>query len=145
MVLTSVNSIRQLAGVIDSSMNAAAPAAPAPKAQPAVVAPPAAPAAKAPAKPAGTAAAPRRRAEVAPPPRNDGAAGLRRMLAFVRDEYGLDLHGERFTSRQALIDGLTGGNTGLARGFGFPLIATAKDWSPARGRASRGICRAKRV
>jgi 3-oxoacyl-(acyl-carrier-protein) synthase/thioesterase domain-containing protein/acyl carrier protein len=101
--LTAVNSIRELAVVIDGSMNAT-PAAPSPKAQPALAAPPAA-AAKASAAPAsGT--APRRRTEVQPQPRTERAGGLGRMLAFVRDEYGLDLHGERFTSRQALIDHL---------------------------------------
>lgn len=105
--LTTVNSIRQLAAMIDSSMNAA-PAAPAPKAPPAAAAQPIPAAAKAPAAPAAAAAAPRRRAEAprpAPKPADD-AAGLRRMLAFVRDEYGLDLRGERFTSKQALIDHL---------------------------------------
>ena len=106
--LTSVNSIRELAGIIGGSMNEA-PAALAPKAPPAAAAQPApagAGAAKASAGPAGGGAAPRRRAEVQRQPRTDGAGGLGRMLAFVRDEYGLDLHGERFTSRQALIDHL---------------------------------------
>jgi 3-oxoacyl-(acyl-carrier-protein) synthase/thioesterase domain-containing protein/acyl carrier protein len=101
--LTAVNSIRELAVVIDGSMNTT-PVAPVAKAQPAVAAPPAA-AAKASVAPAsGT--APRRRTEVQPQPRTDRAGGLGRMLAFVRDEYGLDLHGERFASRQALIDHL---------------------------------------
>lgn len=105
--LTAVNSIRELSGVIGGSMNEA-PAAPVPKAQPTAVAQPAPPAAaKASAGPAGGGAAPRRRAEVQRQPRTDvGAGGLGRMLAFVRDEYGLDLHGERFTSKQALIDHL---------------------------------------
>lgn len=104
--LTAVNSIRELAGVIGGSMKEA-PAAPAPKAQPAAVAQPApAVAAKAPAGPAGKSVAPRRSAEVRRQPRPEGAEGLGRMLAFVRDEYGLDLHGERFASRQALIDHL---------------------------------------
>ncbi len=104
--LTSVNSIRELAGVIGGSMNEA-PAAPVPKAQPAAAAQPApVVAAKASAGPAAGRAAPRRRAEVQRQPRTDGAAGLGRMLAFIRDEYGLDLHGERFTSKQALIDHL---------------------------------------
>lgn len=102
--LTAVNSIRELAGVIGGSMNAA-PAASVPKAPPTAAAQPVA-AAKASAGPAGGAAAPRRRAEVQRQPRTDGAGGLGRMLAFVRDEYGLDLHGERFTSKQALIDHL---------------------------------------
>jgi 3-oxoacyl-(acyl-carrier-protein) synthase/thioesterase domain-containing protein/acyl carrier protein len=101
--LTAVNSIRELAVVIDGSMNTT-PVAPVPKTQPTVAAPPAA-AAKASAAPA-SGAAPRRRTEVQPQPRTDRAGGLGRMLAFVRDEYGLDLHGERFTSRQALIDHL---------------------------------------
>jgi 3-oxoacyl-(acyl-carrier-protein) synthase/thioesterase domain-containing protein/acyl carrier protein len=110
--LTAVNSIRELAGVIAGSMNEA-PAAPVPKAQPTAAAQPAPPAvAKASAAPAVGSAAPRRRAEVQRQPRSDGAGtneaarGLERMLAFVRDEYGLDLRGERFTSRQALIDHL---------------------------------------
>ncbi len=104
--LTSVNSIRELAGIIGGSMNEA-PAAPVPKAQPAAAAQPASvAAAKASAGPAAGGAAPRRRAEVQRQPRTDGAAGLGRMLAFIRDEYGLDLHGERFTSKQALIDHL---------------------------------------
>jgi 3-oxoacyl-(acyl-carrier-protein) synthase/thioesterase domain-containing protein/acyl carrier protein len=104
--LTAVNSIRELAGVIAGSMNEA-PAAPVPKAQPIAAAQPAPLAvAKASAAPAVGSAAPRRRAEVPRQPRSDGAGGLGRMLAFVRDEYGLDLHGERFTSRQALIDHL---------------------------------------
>ncbi len=104
--LTAVNSIRELAGVIAGSMNEA-PAAPVPKAQPTAAAQPAPPAAaKASAERAGGSATPRRRAEVRRRQRADGAGGLGRMLAFVRDEYGLDLHGERFISRQALIDHL---------------------------------------
>lgn len=103
--LTSVNSIRELAGVIGGSMNET-PAAPVPKAQPTAAAQPAAAAAKVSAGPAGGGATPRRRAEVQRQPRTDAAAGLGRMLAFIRDEYGLDLHGERFTSKQALIDHL---------------------------------------
>jgi 3-oxoacyl-(acyl-carrier-protein) synthase/thioesterase domain-containing protein/acyl carrier protein len=110
--LTAVNSIRELAGVIAGSMNEA-PAAPVPKAQPTAAAQPVPPAvAKASAALAVGSAAPRRRAEVQRQPRSDGAGtneaarGLERMLAFVRDEYGLDLRGERFTSRQALIDHL---------------------------------------
>ncbi len=104
--LTAVNSIRELAGVVGGSMNET-PAAAAPKAQPTVVAQPVPPAAaKASAGPARGSVAPRRRAEVQRQPRTDGAGGLGRMLAFVRDEYGLDLHGERFASRQALIDHL---------------------------------------
>ncbi|MDQ3289435.1 MAG: phosphopantetheine-binding protein [Pseudomonadota bacterium] len=104
--LTAVNSISELAGMIASSMNDT-PAAPAPKALPttaAAAAQPAPAAAKASAGPAGGSAAPRRRAEVRRQSRTDGAGGFERMLAFVRDEYGLDLHGERFTSKQALID-----------------------------------------
>lgn len=109
--LTTVNSIRELAGVIAGSMNEA-PAAPVPKAQPTIAAQPAAPsAARASAAPAVGRAVPRRRAEVPRQSRADGAGthearGLVRMLGFVRDEYGLDLHGERFTSKQALIDHL---------------------------------------
>lgn len=104
--LTAVNSIRELAGVIAGSMNEA-PAAPTPKAQPVAAAQPAPPAvAKPSAGPAGGGTAPRRSAEARQPPRADGAEGLGRMLAFVRDEYGLDLHGERFASKQALIDHL---------------------------------------
>lgn len=104
--LTAVNSISELAGVIAGSMNQA-PAAPVPKAQPVTAARPAAPTtAKASAGPIGVGAAPRRNAEVRRQPRIHGAGGLGRMLAFVRNEYGLDLYGERFTSRQALIDHL---------------------------------------
>ncbi len=103
--LTAVNSIRELAGVIGGSMTEA-PAAPVPKAQPIAAAPPLPPAAAKPsAGSAGGAAAPRRRAQARQQPPTDGG-GLGRMLAFVRDEYGLDLHGERFASRQALIDHL---------------------------------------
>ncbi|MBD8525911.1 beta-ketoacyl synthase N-terminal-like domain-containing protein [Pseudomarimonas arenosa] len=100
--LTAVNSIRELAGLIGDSMNEA-PATPLPKPQPSVTKPPTAAAAK-----TSTAAAtvPRRRAEVRQPSRTDRAGGLGRMLAFVRDEYGLDLHDEGFTSKQALIDHL---------------------------------------
>lgn len=103
--LSSVNSIRELAGFIDS-MNEA-PAAPVPKVQPTVAAQPASPAAAKPsvARAAGG-AAPRHGAEVRRQPRTDGAGGLKRMLAFVRDEYGLDLQGVAFTSKQALIDHL---------------------------------------
>ena len=119
--LTAVNSIRELSGVIGGSMNEIPPA-PVPKAQPTAAAQPApAAATKASAGTAGGGAAPRRREEVRRQPRTDGArsdrprtdrprtdraGGLGRMLAFVRDEYGLDLHGERFTSKQALIDHL---------------------------------------
>ena len=103
--LTAVNSIRELASVIDGSMNDAA-AVPVPKAPPAAVAQPAPAAAKPSATPAARGAAPRRRTETPRQPRTDGAGGLGRMLAFVRNEYGLDLHGERFTSKQALIDHL---------------------------------------
>jgi 3-oxoacyl-(acyl-carrier-protein) synthase/thioesterase domain-containing protein/acyl carrier protein len=89
--LTAVNSIRQLAGAIgDSALSPsiAAPA-PAPIARPAV--------AKAPTVEAS--AANRRAARSV-----DANASLDRLLAFVRTEYGLDLRGERFASRQALID-----------------------------------------
>ena len=103
--LTAVNSIRELAGFIDSMHEA--PAAPVPKTQPTAVARPVPPT---PAKPsaalAAGRAASRRRAEIRWQPRIDGAGGLGRMLAFVREKYGLDLHGERFTSKQALIDHL---------------------------------------
>ena len=88
--LASVNSIRELAGLIAGSMRAVAPAA-------ASAAPSAAPT-------ASTAPAPAARR--LPQPRADASAGLARMLAFVRDEYGLDLTGRRFTSRQALVDHL---------------------------------------
>lgn len=103
--LTAVNSISELAGAIAGSMHEA-PAAPVPKAPP--VAARAAPqaAARASAGQAAARAVPRRTAEVPRQPRSDGAGGLDRMLAFVRDEYGLDLRGERFASRQALIDHL---------------------------------------
>ncbi len=101
--LTAVNSIRELADAIAGAKNAALAA---PKAQPTAAAQPAPlAAAKASAGPAGAVAA-RRRAEARRQPRTDGAGGLRRMLTFVRDEYGLDLRGDRFTSKQALIDHL---------------------------------------
>ena len=105
--MTAVTSIRELAGAIGSAMNKA-PAAPKPKpaaaAAPATPAPPAA--AKAPAASPAAGSVPRRRADARRQPRTDGAGGLQRMLAFVRDEYGLDLHGERFASREALIEHL---------------------------------------
>jgi len=107
--LTAVKSISELAGAIGGWMNEA-PAAPAPaKAQPSVAAQPAPPVAtKAAAKPVETGAVPRRRAQAQarPQPRADGAGSLGRILAFVRDEYGLDLRGERFASKQAVIDHL---------------------------------------
>ncbi len=101
--LTAVNSIRELADAIAGAKNAT-PAAP--KAQLTASAQPVPPAAsKASAGPVGVGAA-RRRAEARRKPRIDGVGGLERMLAFVRNEYGLDLRGERFTSKQALIDHL---------------------------------------
>ncbi|MFD0727064.1 beta-ketoacyl synthase N-terminal-like domain-containing protein [Lysobacter brunescens] len=104
--LTAVNSISELAGAISGSMTEA-PAAPLPKVPPSVAAPASPPpAARSSAAPVEPRAVPRRRAELQPEPRNDGAGGLARMLAFVREEYGLDLRGERFASRQALIDHL---------------------------------------
>jgi 3-oxoacyl-(acyl-carrier-protein) synthase/thioesterase domain-containing protein/acyl carrier protein len=104
--LTAVNSISELAGAIAGSI-VEAPAVPVAKAQPAVAVQAAAPAAaKAPTAPAAGRVAPRRAADVRQQPRTDGAGGLGRMLAFVRDEYGLDLRGERFASKQALIDHL---------------------------------------
>ncbi|MBT2744889.1 MULTISPECIES: beta-ketoacyl synthase N-terminal-like domain-containing protein [unclassified Lysobacter] len=102
--LTAVKSISELAGAIGGLMNES-PAAPVPKAPPIAAAQPAT-AATAPVKPAGAGAAPRPRAQARRQPRTDGAEGLGRILAFVRDEYGLDLHGERFTSKQAVIDHL---------------------------------------
>lgn len=91
--LTAVNSIRQLASAIgDSAPPPIAPVqapAPAPVAREVV--------ARAPAAPAPTA---NRRA-----PRSvDANASINRLLAFVRAEYGIDLRGEHFASRQALID-----------------------------------------
>lgn len=98
--LTSVNSIRELAGAIGGSMQPA-PAAPPPKAPAA-----AAPAPAAVARPSGP--APARRADARPRAASgaDGAKGLARMLAFVRDEYGLDLRGEHFATKDALIEHL---------------------------------------
>lgn len=97
--LTAVNSIRELAAAIGAAASEAPPApavAPAPTVRP-VPAPAAkAPAASTPAR----AVAPRRR----PEPRTDGAASLARILRFVEEEYGLDLRGERFSSKEALID-----------------------------------------
>ncbi|QWP75319.1 hypothetical protein J5226_17015 [Lysobacter sp. K5869] len=104
--LTAVKSISELAGALGGMMSEA-PAASTPKAQAAVAAQPApVVAAKAAARPLERDAVPRRRAQAQRPPSADGAGGLGRMLAFVRDEYGLDLRGERFASKQALIDHL---------------------------------------
>jgi 3-oxoacyl-(acyl-carrier-protein) synthase/thioesterase domain-containing protein/acyl carrier protein len=125
--LTSVNSIRELAGVIGGSMKEA-PAAPVPKAQPTAAAAPAPAAAVKPS--AAPAAAPRRRAEVPRQPRTDGGEGLRRMLAFVRDEYGLDLHGERFASGQALIDHLLEHHADALSHY-YGLSADARGAEPA--------------
>ncbi|RDZ28529.1 beta-ketoacyl synthase N-terminal-like domain-containing protein [Lysobacter silvisoli] len=102
--LTTVKSISELAGAIGGWMSQA-PAAPKPPQI--VVAPPAPAAAARPSvKPVAESAAPRRRAEVRPQARIGGVEGLERILAFVRDEYGLDLRGERFTSKQAVIEHL---------------------------------------
>lgn len=101
--LTAVKSIRELAGALDAAASQA-PSAPAPQAPaaPAARAVPA-PAARAPvASASARAVAARRR----PEPRTDGAASLARSLRFVEDEYGLDLRGERFSSKEALIDHL---------------------------------------
>lgn len=104
--LTSVNSIRALAGVIADSMSAA-PAAQSPTSKPGATGQPATPAMPRPSATSSAAGAPRRRSPAQPSqPHIGGTAGLERMLAFVRDEYGLDLHGERFTSRHSLIDHL---------------------------------------
>lgn len=135
--LTAVNSIRELAGVIGGSMNAA-PAAPVAKAPPTAAAQPAA-AAKASAGPVGAGAAPRRHAEVRRQPRTDGgrtigAGGLGRMLAFVRDEYGLDLHGERFTSKQALIDHLLEHHAGALSHY-YGLSVDERSAEPAEVQA----------
>lgn len=94
--LTAVNSIRELAEAIDATMGAPEPA-PQPKAQPNPVAAPA-PAAV---KTAGRAAVQRR-----PAPRVESADPLRELLQFVKSHYGLDLRGERFASKDALIDHL---------------------------------------
>lgn len=106
--LTAVNSIRELAVVIGGAMTEpqAAPAAK-PQAATAPTAAPPAPATvvKTSTVPAAGNAAPRR-AESQRQARSDGAEGLEHMLAFVRGEYGLELRGERFASRQALIDHL---------------------------------------
>jgi acyl transferase domain-containing protein/aryl carrier-like protein len=130
--LTAVNSIRELAGAVGSSMNEA-PAAPVPKAQPTAAAPTAT-AAKASAGPDGGGTAPRRRAEVRQQPRADGAGGLRRMLAFVRDEYGLDLHGEHFTSKQALIDHLLEHHTDALSHY-YGLSVDERSAEPAEAQA----------
>src|SRR5882672_735396 len=99
--LTAVHSIRELAGAIGGAM-AETELAPAPKAQPAAAARPAPP-------PAATAAVRTAANPVArrrPEPPSNGAESLDRMLQFVRTEYGLDMRGERFASREALIDHL---------------------------------------
>lgn len=131
--LTAVNSIRELAGVIAGSMNKA-PAAPAPKAQPAAAQPAPTSAARASAEPAPRVAPPRRRAEPRRQPRPDRSGGLERMLAFVRDEYGLDLHGERFTSRQALIDHLLAHHTEALSHY-YGLSADEHGAEPAEAQA----------
>ncbi|UXI66007.1 beta-ketoacyl synthase N-terminal-like domain-containing protein [Tahibacter amnicola] len=98
--LTAVNSIRELAGIIDGATRETL-SAPALKTQPTAAMPTAVTTLSA-APVVGGAAAPRRRPEV----RRQPAGSLGRMLAFVRGEYGLDLRGERFTSKQSLIDHL---------------------------------------
>lgn len=111
--LTAVNSISELAGAIAGSMSEApATAAPKPQPQPqpqptAAAVQPVSPAAPRPASgPTPGRAVQRPRAEMRQQPDAGRAGGLERMLAFVRDEYGLDLKSERFDSRQALIDHL---------------------------------------
>lgn len=101
--LTAVQSIRELASALDAAASQAAAAA-APKV---ASAPGASPAPARAAKPSAAstrtrAVAPRQR----PEPRGEGASSLARMLRFVEDEYGLDLRGERFSSREALINHL---------------------------------------
>ncbi len=144
--LTAVNSIRELAGAIGGSMNEA-PATPVPKAQPiAATAPAPAAAAKASTGPVGPGAAPRRLAEVRQQPRTDGgrtdggrtdgAGGFGRMLAFVRDEYGMDLHGERFTSKQALIDHLLEHHTeALSHYYGLSVDERSAEHAEAQAAA----------
>lgn len=95
--LTAVHSIRELAGTIDAAI-AAPVAAPAAKAPATAVA---RPAAIAPARPPVVA---RRRPGHRPAYRPD--ADVARLLGFVDDEYGIDLRGERFTSKDALIEHL---------------------------------------
>lgn len=144
--LTAVNSIRELAAVIAGSMNHAA-AARAPKAPPATAAQPAAPAKAVPAAAPGrraaetptAAAPPRRGADVRRRPRTDGAGGLARMLAFVRDEYGVDLHGERFASRQALIDHLLAHHAdALSHYYGLSVDERGAEPAEAQTAASPG-------
>ncbi len=133
--LTAVNSISELAGAIAGSMNEA-PAPAAPKAPPAPVAQVAPPApARAPARSAGKNVAPRRSAELQPQPRADGAGGLRRMLAFVRHEYGLDLQGERFDSRQDLIDYLLAHHADALSHY-YGLSADERSAEPAEAEAA---------
>jgi 3-oxoacyl-(acyl-carrier-protein) synthase/thioesterase domain-containing protein/acyl carrier protein len=86
--LTSVNSVRELAGAIEGSM-----------------APPT-PAAKVPAAPAEALRASAQTRVRRAAPARETATPIDRLLRFVRDEYGLDLRGERFTSEDVLIEHL---------------------------------------
>ncbi|NOT89830.1 MAG: hypothetical protein HOP03_16865 [Lysobacter sp.] len=97
--LTAVNSIRELAAAIGESSSAAV-VAPAAKTPSPVAAPTPRPA-SAPARGAVAVAARRR-----PVRARDEDDVVARLLRFVRDEYGVDLHGERFASEDALVDHL---------------------------------------
>lgn len=132
--LTAVKSISELAGALGGLMNEPA-ATPMPKAQPTAAAQPApAAAAKASARSAESSAIPRRHTQARRQPRTDGAGGLGRILAFVRDEYGLDLHGERFTSKQAVIDHLLEHHADALSHY-FGLSADERSAEPAEVQA----------
>lgn len=139
--LTAVSSIRELAQMLEAALPATAasvvPAAPAVMAAPA-----AAPAAGTPLPSAPREQRAPRRGAAAPA----GSAGMRRILAFVREQYGLDLRGERFDSREALIDYLIEHHAeALVHYYGTAVDAVATDEqdefadprAPAAGRASR--------
>ena len=138
--LTAVHSIRELAAAIGAAASEAPPA-PAPKVPPVpTVRPVPAPAAKAPAtSTAARAVAPRRR----PEPRRGGVVSLARILRFVEEEYGLDLRGERFSSKEALIDYLVEHHAdGLSHYYGLSgaeehdaaPVEVRSDTAPARSR-----------
>lgn len=99
--LTAVNSIRELASAIGESSGPAA-IAPATKTPPPAAAPPSAPSPSSAPTRSATVVAARRR----PVRARDEDDVVERLLRFVRDEYGVDLYGERFASQDVLVDHL---------------------------------------